>query len=66
MGEESDVFVCIYDYIHMSHSLCVNVKGRGSVAALPSEIFSPESAGSRKTNRARPEMRTQGMSRLRP
>ena len=33
---------------------------------VPSEIFSPESAGSRKTSRARPEMSTHGMSRLRP
>lgn len=32
----------------------------------PSEIFSPESAGSRKTSRARVEMRTQGISRLSP
>lgn len=32
----------------------------------PREIFSPESAGSRKTRSARVEMRTQGMRRLRP
>lgn len=32
----------------------------------PSDIFSPESAGSRKTSRAKVEMRTHGMRRLRP
>lgn len=37
-----------------------------SVSHLPREIFSPESAGSRKTSRARAEMSTQGISRLRP
>ena len=32
----------------------------------PREIFSPESAGSKKTRRASAEISTQGMSRLRP
>lgn len=32
----------------------------------PREIFSPESAGSRNTSRANPEISTQGMSKLRP
>lgn len=32
----------------------------------PREIFSPESAGSKNTSRAKPEISTQGMSKLRP
>lgn len=32
----------------------------------PREIFSPESAGRRKTSRAKVEIRTHGMRRLRP
>lgn len=36
------------------------------VCSQPSEIFSPDSTGSRKTSRARMEIRMQGRSRLMP
>lgn len=33
---------------------------------LPKDIFSPESAGKRNTSSAKPDMRTQGMSKFKP
>lgn len=36
------------------------------LSLLPKDIFSPESAGSKKTSKASPEINTQGISRLSP